>query len=60
MSIVLLLQMVGEWDRWGEVDLERCRRGWRGGGYYLVVFVVIFFFNCAFVLCSLMSSVLLF
>ena len=48
MSIVLLLQMVGGWDRWG---------GGEGEGGCSSFF---FFFTCALVLCSLVSSVPLF
>ena len=44
MSIVLLLQMVGRWDRWGVVDLEQGVGVETGSGYYLVVFVVVVVF----------------
>ena len=60
MLIVLLLQMVGRWDRWGVVDLEQGVGGETGSGYYLVVFVVVvfvIFFTCSLILCSLLSSV---
>ena len=57
VSIVLLLWMMGGWDRWGEgVDSHQGVRGGTGGGYYLIVFC--FFFICGFVFWSLMSSVL--
>ena len=42
MSIVLLLQMVGDWDRWGMVDLEQVIGGGTWGEYYLAVFVLFF------------------
>ena len=47
MSIVLLLQMLGGWDRWRVVDLEQGVGGGTEGGYYLIVFVVVvaFFFT---------------
>ena len=43
MSIVLLLQMMGGWDRWGVVDLQQGVGGVTSDGYYLVVFVFFFF-----------------
>ena len=50
MSIVLLLQMMRGWDRWGVVDLC-CGVGERtGGGYHLIIF----FSSCAFLFWSLM------
>ena len=55
MPIVLLLQMMGGWDRWGVVDL--CH-GVTGVGYNLIAFVVVVF--CAFVFCCLMFLVPLF
>ena len=41
MSIVLLLQMMGGWDRWGggSCFLVGCGWGGGGGGYHLAVFV---------------------
>ena len=59
MSIVLLLQMMEGWDRWGVVDLLQ---GVGGGdrGWVLscsLFFLFVYFFTCVFVLCSLMSSV---
>ena len=45
MPIVLLLQMMGAWDRWGVVAgwfITGCGKR-DGSGYYLVVFVFIFF-----------------
>ena len=56
MFIVLLLQMMGGWVRWGVVDLSQ---GWEegtGGGYYLAVSALFFFFNLCF--CPLFSHVL--
>ena len=50
VSIVLLLWMMGGWDRWGVVDSYQGVGGGTGGGYYLIVF-----FICAFVFWSLMS-----
>ena len=50
MSIVLLLWMMGEWNRCWVVDLYQGVGGGTGGGYYLIVF-----FICAFVFWSLMS-----
>ena len=50
VSIVLLLRMMGGWNRWGVVDLYQGVGGGTGGGYYLIVF-----FICAFVFWSLMS-----
>ena len=38
VSIVSLLRMMGEWDRWGVVDSYQ-GVGWgTGRGYYLIVF----------------------
>ena len=45
MSIVLLLQMMGGWDRCRVVDLYCGVGGGTGGWYHLIVFV----FSCAFV-----------
>ena len=53
MSIVLLLQMMGGWDRWRVVDLQQGVKGETGGGYYLVVIV---FFVCLFVCFDLCFS----
>ena len=40
MPIVLLLQVMGGWDRWGVVDLFRVWvGGGHGGGHHLIVFV---------------------
>ena len=50
VSIVLLLWMMGGWDRWGVVDSYQGVGEGTGGGYYLIVL-----FISAFVLCSLMS-----
>ena len=47
VSIVLLLWMMGGWDRWGVVDSNQGVGGGTGGRYYLIVFV---FLSCAFVL----------
>ena len=48
MFIVLLLQKVGGWDRWGVVDLYTSWVEGTGGGYHVIVFVffylVYFFF----------------
>ena len=51
MSIVLLLQIMGGWDRWGMVDSCYGVGGETGGGYHLIVFV---FFLC---FCILFSEV---
>ena len=57
LSIVLLLQMVGGWDRWEEVDLEQGVGGEEEGGYYLEVLLLLllFFFHLWF--CHLFSHV---
>ena len=47
MSIVLLLQMMEGWDKWGVIDLYLGMGGGKGGGYHPIVFGV---FSCAFVL----------
>ena len=52
MSIVLLLQMMGGWDRWGVVDLYKGVGGGTGGGYHLIVFVLFLCF------CILLSHIL--
>ena len=54
MSIVLLLQIMRGWDRWGAgvVPLHQCVGGGTGTGYHLIVFV---FFLC---LCILLSQAL--
>ena len=59
MLIVLLLQMVGRWDRWGVVDLEQGVGGETGSGYYLVVFVVVVFVIFSLVLLFFVLSCLL-
>ena len=51
VSIVLLLWMMGGWDRWGVVDSYQGVGGGTGGGYYLIVcfflFVLLSFgFSC--------------
>ena len=38
MSIVLLLQVMGEWDRWGLIDLYEGVVGGTGGGHNLICF----------------------
>ena len=38
MSIVLLLQMMGGWERWGVVAFYQSVGEGRGGGYHLTVF----------------------
>ena len=48
--VVLLLWMMGGWDRWRVVDSYQGESGATGGGYYLIVF----FFICAFVFWFLM------
>ena len=58
MPIVLLLQMMGGWDRWGVVDLYYGVGGGTGGGYHLIDFIV--FFSCRFVFFCLTFSVPLF
>ena len=60
MSIVLLLQMMGEWARWRVVDLYQDVGGGTGDGYHLMVFVVVFQFFLVFVFCCLTFSVPLF
>ena len=47
MFIVLLLQMMGEWDRWEVVELYQGVGGGTGGRYNFIVFV---FFWCFFIL----------
>ena len=39
MSVVLLLQMMGGWDRWGVVDLYLGVGGTTVAGYHLIIFV---------------------
>ena len=57
MPFVLLLQMMGGWDRWGLVDLYYGFGGGTGGG---IILYLIFFLSCAFVFNCLMFSVPLF
>ena len=42
ISIVLLLQMMGGWDRWGVVVLYQGLGGGTGGGYNLIFFAFFF------------------
>ena len=42
VSILLLLWVVGEWDRWAVVDSQQGVGGTTAGGYYLIVFLCIF------------------
>ena len=44
MSIVLL-QMMGEWDKWRVVHLYQGVGGGTGGGYHLIVFFLVFLFS---------------
>ena len=44
MSIVLLLLMIGGWDRWGVADLYLALGGGTGAGYHLIVFVFVLCF----------------
>ena len=44
MSIVLLLLMIGGWDRWGVADLYSALGGGTGAGYHLIVFVFVLCF----------------
>ena len=53
MSIVLLLQVMGKWDRWGMVDLYKSVGGGTGGRYYLTGFV--FFLYCCILLLHILS-----
>ena len=43
MSIVLLLSMMGVWDRWGMVDSYHGVVEETGGGYYLICFFYLCF-----------------
>ena len=43
MDIVLLLQIVEAWDRWGWLIYKRVWEE-RVGGYYLLLFVLFFFY----------------
>ena len=52
VSIVLLLWMMGWWDRWGLVDSYQSVGSGTVGGYYLIEF-----FICAFVFCCIMSCI---
>ena len=54
VSIVLLLSMMGEWDRWGVADSCQGVGGGIEGGYYLIVFFYLFFVS----FCLLVSHVL--
>ena len=58
MSTALLLQMLTGWVRWGWLIYNRVWEGGQGVGIILqCLLLFVFFFTCAFVLCSLMSSV---
>ena len=56
LSIVLLLQMMQGWERWGVVDFCQGVSGWQRSGCHLIVL----FFASVFVFCSLTFSVPLF
>ena len=51
MSIVLLLSMMGGWDRWGVADSYQGVHGETGGGYYLIV-CFFYFYLCFYPLVS--------
>ena len=59
MSVVMLLKMIGEWNRvmvmlvGVMVDFYQDACEGTGGGYYLMLLL----FTCAFVFCSLISSI---
>ena len=59
MALVFLLQMTREWDSWGWMIYNRVWEGRQEVGI-IVQFLFLFlwvFFTCAFVLCSLVSSI---
>ena len=56
MSIVLLLQVMREWDRWGWLIYIRVWAGGQGVGIILEFLLI----SCTFVFCSLTFSVSLF
>ena len=57
VPIILLLWIMGGWDRWGVVDSYWGLGAGTGGAYYLLFcfFVCLFVFICAFVFWSLVS-----
>ena len=59
MPIVLLLQMMGGWDRWGLVDLYYGLGGGTGGGIILYLFFVFFYLVLLYLIVSCSQSLYL-